>query len=90
MSSVLRQFIREAVGASLEYMKLENDREMIQRNVIARIRRGVIKNDRDLQMYLRSIIEDPLTGRKTRSYELAATALGDVPFAVWEIWEKIS
>lgn len=84
MNKNLVRLIREMIKASPSYMKLEDDRELIQRNIVARVRRGVIKDDRDLRAYLNSIWTDPLTGKKSKSYELAVTALSDIPFSVWE------
>lgn len=81
---LLKRLIREAISASPMYMRLEDERELIQRNVVSRIRKGYIKNDKDLRRYLMYLSqEDPLTG-KTSSYDLAVTALLDIPFSVWK------
>lgn len=83
----IRKLLREVIRASPSYMSLEHDRELIQKNVLWRIKKRVIKNDKELQHYFRNIIIDPLTAKKSDSYELAVTALRSVP---WKVWEKLS
>jgi len=83
MKSKLRLLIREMIHASSQYKRFkEEPRELIQRNIIGRIRRGIITSDRDLHHYLLGVLEDPLLN-VNKEFELAITALKEIPFSVW-------
>lgn len=78
MKLTLRHLIREAIHASPEYMKQEETRERIQRELIGLIVSGTVRSQKDVDRYF-WFISDTQPGT-----ELALTALRSIPFQVWQ------
>jgi hypothetical protein len=72
---LLRRLIREAVAASMEYMKKEDVRKEVQDKILKYMFAGRIEDQDDLDTLLQSL-DTPRT-------HLAVTTLRSVPFDVW-------
>lgn len=71
-AKLLREFIQEAIRASASYMKKEEVREMIESEIIERLKTHKIGNEAELDDFFDSA-------------EMAIRALKMVPFENWVI-----
>ena len=77
---LLRSLIKEAIHASSEYMRREEIRERIQRDVIGLIRSNRITNESDLNRYFWYIADTD----GSSDVQLALTTLKSIPFHIWK------
>jgi len=66
----LRRLIKEAIGASENYMKKERIREDLQARIADAVSSGDVKNEKDLEDYFKTV-------------DMAVKALKMIPFEVF-------
>lgn len=74
--NILKEYIREAITASDEYMKKEKVRQDLQDEILYQIKRGEIRDEEELKCFFDDM--------KSDMTDLAIKSLEMIPFNMWQ------